>query len=312
MTERYPRVRFYRIVEGERFPSIQTSLSICFYMRRPHQEVLPAVMNALETYRQAISPHTLAWYPDAEGDWQELDEAGWEFNRQKMLHPRGANICLRDTPQLTTDYEFSYYGRQWDASFPEEGPGVTCAVAFWLPTGYLEAQGPDGVRKLAVRLGSQLPFDSGHAGLSFYCHESMLGVTDPLRKLCFRYPGMDMPTMESIPMDIGTRIKGAYWLTFLGSPVLDHLGGLTGLRSRLHSANTHVEALNTGRAVVTLGQWPEAGDLEQGHTLPAYRELARVLEPWLYRAPHSPWSGFTDEDVHRWERRFLDAQAQDS
>ncbi|MFY0576656.1 type VI immunity family protein [Cystobacter fuscus] len=36
-----------------------------------------------------------------------------------------------------------------------------------------------------------------------------------------------------------------------------------------------------GRAVVALGPWPEAGDLRQGQTLPAYRELARVLEPWL-------------------------------
>jgi hypothetical protein len=33
------------------------------------------------------------------------------------------------------------------------------------------------------------------------------------------------------------------------------------------------------------GEWPEAGDLEHGHTLPAYRELARVLEPWSYRTP---------------------------
>lgn len=303
MTARYPQIRFYMTADGERFPCIQVGLSICFYMRRPHQEIIPAVMGALEAYRRAIAPHSLAWHPGLEGDWQELDEAGWEFNRQGLLDPRGANIWLRDTPRLLADYEFKYYGRELDES---DGPGRVCAVAFWVPTEYLEAHGPPQVRKLALELGSALPFNSGHAGLSFYCEEDTLGMTDPLRGPCFRYPGVDMPAMESLPSEIGTRVKGAYWLTFLGSPVLERLEGAAGLRARLHSPGTHVEELSAGRAVVTLGEWPEAGDLEHGHTLPAYRELAQVLEPWLYQAPRSPWHGFSLEDVRRWERRFLD------
>jgi hypothetical protein len=306
MTERYPRIRFYWDVEGERYPSVRESLSICFYMRRPHHEVAPAVMRALEAYRRAIAPHRLAWYPDLEGDWRELDERGWEIHRQKMQHPKGANLWLRSSPDLVTDYEFRYHGMALDASVLNEDPGATCAVAFWLPTEYLEAHGPAQVRKLALELGSQLPFNSGHAGLSFYFTEDMAGISDPLRELCFRHPGMDMPAMEKLPMRLGTRIKGISWLTFLGSPVLDSVGGAAGLRARLHSAAIGVEELGAGRAVVALGEWPEAGDIEHGNVLPAYRELARVLEPWLSQAPRSPWSGFTDEDVRRWERRFID------
>jgi hypothetical protein len=60
------------------------------------------------------------------------------------------------------------------------------------------------------------------------------------------------------------------------------------------------------RAVITLGPWPEAGDTEQGQTLSAYRELARVLEPWLYQEPYPLHYDFTPEDMLRWERRFLD------
>jgi hypothetical protein len=45
--------------------------------------------------------------------------------------------------------------------------------------------------------------------------------------------------------------------------------------------------------------------MEQGDTLPAYRELAHVLEPWLYH--EKPRHMFPDEeDVRRWDRRFLD------
>jgi hypothetical protein len=66
----------------------------------------------------------------------------------------------------------------------------------------------------------------------------------------------------------------------------------------------HAGELDGERAVVTLGEWPEAGDVEQGLTLPAYRELARVLEPWLYEG-HQLNSDFPPEDLRRWERRFL-------
>jgi hypothetical protein len=60
------------------------------------------------------------------------------------------------------------------------------------------------------------------------------------------------------------------------------------------------------RVVITLGQWPEAGDTERGDNLPAYRELARVLEPWLFREPTGSMACFTPTEVARWERRFLD------
>jgi hypothetical protein len=58
------------------------------------------------------------------------------------------------------------------------------------------------------------------------------------------------------------------------------------------------------RAVITLGKWPEAGDTEQGQMLPAYRELARVLEPWLYQGKRG--LHFSPEQERRWARRFLD------
>jgi hypothetical protein len=306
MTERYPQVHFDWIVEDERFPCTRTSLSICFYARHPHRELGAAVLEALETYRRAIAPHSLAWNPGLQGYWEELDDTRWESHRQELLDPRGANIRLSESPELTTNYKFRYRGWPLDDSPYNREEGHTCAVGFWLPTEYLEEHGPAQVRKLALELGSKLPFNSGHAGLSFYFSESLYGAARMVRELCFRYPGMDMPEMESLDMHLGTRVKGVSWLTFLGAPVLDQLGGTTGLRSRLHSAGTSVEEMSAGRAIVTLGEWPEAGDLEKGRILPAYRELARVLEPWLYHAPRSPWSGFTIEDVRRWERRFLE------
>jgi hypothetical protein len=161
------------------------------------------------------------------------------------------------------------------------------------------------VRELALKLAVELPFNSGHAGLAFLFPEGLLGTIESLRDECLRYPGLDVPGFSTASMFIGTRIKGVHWLNLLGQPVWGELGGVEGLRSRLHSPDTTVQEIDDQRGLVALGQWPEAGDVREGRLLPAYRELARVLEPWLYEERFD-WGGFSREDMRRWKRRFLD------
>ena len=298
MSERYPRIRIHAR-NGEIL--IRDGLSICFYMRRSHGEIALGVMRSLDAYLRALGPSALGWYPDAEGDWQELDVAGWEHIRRKLRGNNCGIVTLKDTPGGAGQYQFSYFGKSLDAPLFVNNPGAVCAVEFWLPTEYLEEHGPARVRELAA----PLPFNSGHAGLSFNALGQLLGVFGEIRQLCFRYSGMDIRNMEDVAWDIGTRVRGAHWLTFLGQPVLGELGSVTGPRARLSSPDITIQELEGERAVVTLGQWPEAGDTQQGLDLPLHRELARVLEPWLHRR-RNPWSGFSEEDMRRWERRFLD------
>ena len=309
MTTHYPRIRFHQEFYGERFLRIRDSISICFYMKRPHQDVIRGVLNALDVYRQAISPQRLGWYVGQDEQLHELDVASWDDIQATLLRDQGGFCFLTHEPDHVTGYEFCYRGsrREEVPALPQDQE-VICAAFFWLPTEYLEAHGPAHMRALALELASSLPFNSGHAGLSFQYPEGILDLAQPVRDLCLRYPGFDMPTMYHLPRNAGTRIKGVHWMNFLGPPVLNELGGQEGLRARLRSPGTTVEALGSERAVVTLGELPEAGDLERGHMLPAHRELAQVLEPWLYNLPVSVWRDFTLEDMSRWNRRFLDPQ----
>ena len=43
MSEHYPQIRLYGVFDNGRFLRIRESVGITFYMRRNHQEVLPAV-----------------------------------------------------------------------------------------------------------------------------------------------------------------------------------------------------------------------------------------------------------------------------
>jgi hypothetical protein len=299
MSEHHPRIRIHA-ENGALL--IRDSLSITFYMRRPHEEISSAVIRSLDAYLRAVGPNALALYADQAGYWQNLDDASWALIRNELLDPDWAHVSLKDTSGRGNRYHFTYRGKPPRGSFFADEPGAVSAVSFWLPTEFLEEHGPGRVRELALELAAPLPFCSGHAGLSFHCDTTLVGVEMEVRKYCFRYPGMDIPDLDMSALRVGTNVRELSWLTFLGHPVLGELGGAEGLRSRLSSPGTTVQEMEGERAVITLGRWPQAGDLERGDTLPAYRELARVLEPWLYRDPDPR----TSEEARRWERRFLD------
>ncbi|WP_409014849.1 DUF3396 domain-containing protein [Archangium sp.] len=238
----------------------------------------------MDAYLRAVGSGALSLYGAQDGYWQNLDDASWADLREKLQHPRSASIHLANDSADENRYEFEYRGRRlkplpWD----KDASGYVSKVSFWLPTEYLEQHGPGRVRELALELAAPLPFSSGHAGLSFNGHVPS-GAEEQFHEMSMRYPGMDLPDPGLLSMEIGTRVKGVRWLNFLGQPVLGELGGAAGLRARLHSPGTTVQELEGERVVVTLGPSPDAGDTEQGRTLPAYQELAHVLEPWLYRA----------------------------
>jgi len=302
MAEHYPRLRVPSL-KGHFL--LKEILTCTFFMRRSHAEISQCIQRALAHYLHAVGHHSLAFFDDHEGDWQPLDAQGWAIVQQELSNPRRAFVALEGAQDDPHGYRFNYQGKLLEAPFLENQPGAVSAVSFSLPTQYLEKHGPQRVRGLAMELATLLPFCSGHVGLSFNLGTGLTGVDDDLRKLYFRYPGIDVPNLDWLSLHVGTQVRGPSWLTFLGQPVLGELGGVAGLRAQLHTPGTSVQELDGDRAVVSLGEWPEAGDTEQGCVLPEYRELARVLEPWLFHEPQLHASTPL-RDIRRWERRFLD------
>jgi hypothetical protein len=304
MREYAPRIRL-KAQAG--FSLLRDSLSLYFFIRHPHQDIAQKVLHCLETYLQAVGSRALGKYVDEEGYMQELNDARWKRIRSELLRGESPMLALRDESSSEDRYGFDYFCKPFsEPFFAGEDPHAACTVGFWLPTEYLEEHGPDRVRELALQLAAPLPFCFGQAGLCFNGATNLIGVMRQIHQRCFRYPGMDIPDPTRHLWLLGTKVRGPSWMTFLGQPVLGELGGAVGLRSRLSSPRTTVQEMEGERAVVTLGPWPDAGDTEQGRTLPAYRELARVLEPWLYHDTRNFGLDFPPEDMLRWERRFLD------
>lgn len=294
--EKHPKLQRY-MTNG--FLILRDGLVLTFFIRRPHQEISAAVLRALDLYRDAVGPEKLGWYTHADGELHPLDSEGWTFIQGKLRSENGWPVELWESDEQVGGYRFEYRARLPALGSNLHSPDATCAAAFWLPTEYLEERGSARVKELAVALARELPLSTGYASLAFNTLSDELGVDQMLHELAFRYPGLDILDMR-ITQRIGARPKGAYWLNFYGQPLLEKLGGASGLRERLALPGVSLQELEADKVMVALGEWPEV----EGEMRP-YRQLARVLEPHLYQETVR-WPGFPPEELRRWERRFLD------
>jgi hypothetical protein len=276
---------------------LRDGLVLNFFIQRSHREIGDSIARALEIYRRSVGVEKLGLYTGEEGYILPLDPWASTYIQQQLSDWDGCVIQLWEHDDQWSGYRFDYRGQMLGTDTYTRSPDAVCCASFWLPTEYLEEQGPARVKELAMALARELPLTSGYANLAFNGMMDTFRVGPLIHDLCFRYPGLDIVD-DNVTFELGTRPKGAYWLNFYGQPLLDKLGGVEGLRERLTLPGISVEPLQPDKVLVQLGEWPEAdGEMR------AYRQLARVLEPYLYQETRPV---LPPEDMRRWERRFLD------
>jgi hypothetical protein len=323
MSPYYPRVRIHG-PSGNAL--VRDLVRIVFFLPHDHHQLTAGVAHALDSYVRAIEgrPGALSRYTCCWWEPYELTSTGWQriqetlapgeprffddYEPDEAFYPEkeGADPYFTLFGEQGNGYSFSYHAR---LPWREPPPHSVSVLTATLPTEYLEETGASHVRELALTMASRLPFATGHAGLALDLWHPLHEQLSRLRTELFRYPGFDV-RRATLHDNVGTRVDGIHWLNFLGPPVLSELGGARGLRACLQSPSTTVLELEGDRVVVTLGESPEAGDTIQGQTLPTYRELARVLEPWQEPFPWAWLSrhdrGTDADELRRWWRRFLD------
>ncbi|RKH17901.1 DUF3396 domain-containing protein [Corallococcus sp. CA041A] len=309
-------------------PRVQLVLRIVFYLPHDHGVLAPVLRRVLDTYLGFIAAGggalTFGEDSDVIEDAFPLESEFWEEAQRHLTKPRfeylddmdqdsywfrrltkrgfDTWVILKGGHSEPDGYEFSFESRlPWREPTSEHS-----VLSVKLPISFLETQGPEKAFALARSLAELLPFSTGHAGLSLSFTRGRSKLLPLLKEQLSRHPGWHVP--PPLTWGLGPWIDDVHWLNFLGPPLLETVGGIQALRSHLSHPETTVQELTGGRALISLGPEPLAGDTKLGETLPAYRELARFLEPWLLPFPHvNTWDGYTDEEARLWWRRFLEA-----
>jgi hypothetical protein len=278
---------------------------MCFYLPHPNEQIAPAVIRAVELFREQIKPYHFDWNDTGDGQAEPLDDASWDRTRRSTLESGfggGGFVRLCGEVDDVGDFLVDYRGLSpVPLPWPERKDDV-CVLYLRLPTAYLEERGPEHVHALARGLAAELPFSSGY--VDFVLCSSGLHAVAALELIRSRYPGVHL-TSSGATMYVGTRVEGVHWMNFLGQPVLGELGGVSVLRERLSLPGISLQEMSGDRLLITLGDRPEVGDVEADQRLAPHRALARVLEPVLYRRK-SMFGHKVPEDLLRWDRRFLE------
>ncbi|NVJ21601.1 DUF3396 domain-containing protein [Myxococcus sp. AM011] len=149
-----------------------------------------------------------------------------------------------------------------------------------LPAGAAQ-ETPGEMLAFVRQLADVFPFRSGLAGFTFECsrYDKQASETHAW-DMSMRHPGINI---VRIPFDAkaagGDGIPGVNWLTMIDSERLKQLGGAMVLRRQLPSDIELIECRHG--TLIQAGPRPLFGDVSQGDTLPLYREVHRLLAPWI-------------------------------
>lgn len=216
------------------------------------------------------------------------------MNRRKDMA-----IALWDG-ELEESWYFSVYG------IPPEGgkPRASfCRVTF------PNAVDPGVVVQLATDLAAKLPFLSGHGGLTAqFDAESKVDAFNRIFIWARRYLGLEVEDLNVTVDHVLDAIKGAGWLTLVGSDLWSRLPATKEGGPKLSPDIT------VGRSphgvVLRAGPTPVLGDRNAAELPVLQAEVERALAP-LKLKEHGEFAGRFEEEkaTLRWLGRFLTPEA---
>ena len=287
---------------------VRDSLVAAFFCKRPYPELAKAFGKAFDLWFSKTPEEAKKWaligaHADEYKafDPKKPSRALAEFDPARAKTRDICSLEMGGPIQINSDYHFSFTGSR-DLN---EKRSNFLEVRF--PSHEAEPDRVDAYVSFIAKLAELLPYDSGYASLALTCGGMSMqdAFAQAAAKWAFRHPGFDMPSNNNTTAGIRQKVRGAYWITFIGPPALGELGGEDALRKALPK---EIEVKPAGAGVMLrAGKVPELGDVNKRDKLPLLRAMAKVLEPVTQLNDTFLNAMFVDPgEIGRWLRRHLD------
>lgn len=180
-----------------------------------------------------------------------------------------------EQPQDAPRLKFHVHGIEAKGKLFQKGRGNAISMAMPIDE---EASDYGVLKDLFVRICSILPIRSGSAGFVLECSRYDATASETHAWAAgMRMRGLDICR---IPLDcqaVGVDgLKGVGWLTALGNPLIEKLGGVERIKHGLPSDVTLIETPRS--AIIQAGDSPQLGDVNRPDTLELHREVYRRVK----------------------------------
>jgi hypothetical protein len=280
----------------------RTGVTLVLYYGKSMGELAPTVSRLVELYFSAIPPGAIRSMQGSTGVWREFAKQNLN-TRVRKLAAQGMDYdsihLSSGEPGNVGDYGFHFFGT--DLSHFDFSPREACSCVLEFPLVALSAEQRGRFEDFVATAGEVEPLESGYAGYAFK-HLARTWREQAMPWISQRAPrflGVDISN-DSFTRVARRRVVNVSWITLLGRPLVDELGGEAQIRSQL-SPEIRLRQLASGLAIVA-GEVPPIGDVNRGlHDLQWLKEVAALTRP--VRA--SLQIGFGSETFRRtWPNRL--------
>jgi hypothetical protein len=290
---------------------MRNGIILAFFLEPFVYECSEALTAAFDLFVATVPAGSLKWavVSATSEQWREVD-ANIMQRMRDSLAPTGARkrkftaFSVNDFGDEPPLYSFTLSDRDKE----EDQPVSRTLVQMTFPLSTAEDGNADTLYSLVAEFTALLKPAYGYCAPGLLQGDTLqMASFAEIRGFALRYPGYDVAVNDLTQLDIGSRVRGARWITILGPDLTDKLGGPGAFRKTLP---LEVEIRDVaGTTMIRSGRTPELGNTNRKQETPLLRAVARVLEPvTLFGEVNllSYFANFDEDMLRRWERRFLD------
>ncbi|WP_431103448.1 type VI immunity family protein [Roseateles noduli] len=300
----------YRLDVEAGVPVLRDGWTAVFYLPAPCEQHQAAAARCIAEYLRLVRQPALRWTIDEEGEAVELDDAAIGARLTALAQPGEESVGFRlmDNPEGVSAHRVRYIGLHADDPIAAMRPDAVGLLLLTYATETVERLGMDLLTRFHDAVATALPISSGYLSPAFI---AATGAGEPaafekIRGLCRRYRCLDVSHVSIDTLTLGNRLRGAYWLNYLGAAHVQALGGQDAIGKALSAQPVLRRPLAGDVLALQMAGAPISGDVNRREDVGAYAALAEVFEPRLYEAAMA-FPEFELEDTAHWFRRFLES-----
>jgi hypothetical protein len=291
---------------------LRDGVTVAVFLPTPLHEIVDLLLAACEEYFKIIPKDVMRWALVG------ANSEEWKPTNSTTLRSCRAQLSANAAKKRSLTF-FALAGCEMAGDAPSHGvvvignprdpevPDELSLMQMYFPAEVVENEHVEKFVENLCKVATLLPFVSGYASPALQW--AGIGSGDAAvrsKKIMLRYPGYDVQMNEEGRTWLGSRVRGARWLTFLGPDITEKLGGVNSLRASVREP-IKIEPIGHG-VMIRAGKVPEIGDRAAKVGTPHLRSVAKMLEPVTVFDEIVLLREFDHDKqfLEKWERRFLD------